>query len=166
MKHTIIALFLLLSLTVSAKIPTKQEVYNEILAVGIKFPDIALAQAILESGSFTSKLAKYNHNLFGMRLAKVRKTTAIGKQYGYAKYKTWKDSVKDYKLWQDRYFNKDKNMSRQKYMSILNNIYSQTSSYVQRIKIIIKTNKNKYEEDNTLFADSIFYASDSVWIKF
>ena len=39
-----------------------------------------------------------------MKMPKQRKTTAIGVNRGHSKYKNWKDSVKDYKFWQDKYY--------------------------------------------------------------
>ena len=78
-----------------------QNLQQEIVKQGIKYPDIAMAQAKIESGHFTSPIFQENNNLFGMKLPSVRQTTAIGKNRGHAKYKTWQDSVKDYKLWQD-----------------------------------------------------------------
>lgn len=81
---------------------SQQSLQQEIVKQGIKYPDIALAQAKIESGHFTSPIFKENNNLFGMKLPGQRQTTAIGKNRGHAKYKSWQDSVKDYKLWQDQ----------------------------------------------------------------
>ena len=79
----------------------REELEKEINKQGIKYPDIVMAQAKIESGHFTSAIFKENNNLFGMKLPAQRKTTAIGKNRGHAKYETWQDSVKDYKIWQD-----------------------------------------------------------------
>lgn len=57
------------------------------------------AQAGFETGNFTSVIFKENNNLFGMKLPKVRKTTAIGENRGHAVYRTIEDSVKDYWLY-------------------------------------------------------------------
>ena len=51
------------------------------------------------------------YNLFGMRLPKARKTTAIGKKRHYAVYKDWISSVEDYKHWQNKIPNKPNNIS-------------------------------------------------------
>ena len=90
----------------AAKLPfsipfSKDNLQKEIVKQGIKYPDIVMAQAKIESGHFTSAIFKENNNLFGMKLPAQRKTTAIGKNRGHAKYETWQDSVKDYKIWQD-----------------------------------------------------------------
>ena len=55
-----------------------------------------------ESGNFKSKIFRENNNAFGMRLAKRRQTTAVGKNRGYAIYNDWYDSVYDYWLWYER----------------------------------------------------------------
>jgi len=73
---------------------------TEIKKQGIVYPDVALAQAKWESTHFTSNIFLDNHNLFGMKLARQRDTTAIGMNRNHAKYKNWQDSVKDYRLWQ------------------------------------------------------------------
>ena len=145
MKKIVTITLMLSCLVAKAQTPSKSDVYREILANDIKFPDVVMAQAILESGSFTSKLAKHYNNLFGMRLAKLRRTTAVGERYGYARYLSWKDSVKDYKLWQDVLFRKYPNMTRNQYMHYINKVYSQSSSYASLVNNIIKKNKFTYE---------------------
>lgn len=80
--------------------PNETNVKKVIELLDIQFPDIVLRQAICESGGFKSKLTKRGNNIFGMRLARKRKTTAIGKCGGYAQYAHWVESVIDYKLWQ------------------------------------------------------------------
>ena len=47
---------------------TKENLYEQIMKYGIKFPDVVFAQAVLESGQFTSKLFKSANNLFGMKI--------------------------------------------------------------------------------------------------
>jgi flagellum-specific peptidoglycan hydrolase FlgJ len=49
--------------------------------------NIVLAQARLESGNFKSDFYRKTNNLFGLK-----------KSGRYATYKTWRDSIKDYKL--------------------------------------------------------------------
>jgi len=58
-----------------------------------------VAQAGFETGNFTSAIFLENKNLFGMKLPKIRKTTAIGEARGHAVYKSWEDSIKDYWLY-------------------------------------------------------------------
>lgn len=66
----------------------------------IKYPKVTRAIAMHESANFSSKLFRTNNNLFGMIKAEKRPTTALGSKRGYAYYKTWQESVLDYKLFQ------------------------------------------------------------------
>jgi flagellum-specific peptidoglycan hydrolase FlgJ len=149
MKKLILLVFLATTMFASARTPNQREVYEELLRHNVKFPDIVLAQAILESGNFTSRVTKHNNNLFGMRMPKVRQTTAVGQRYGYARYYNWKDSVKDYKLWQEALLKRYPNMTRGQYKTYINRIYSTGKNYISKINLIIQKNKNKYEEDST-----------------
>ena len=103
--------------------------------VGIVYPDIVMAQAKIETGHFTSKVFKENHNLFGMKLARQRSTTAIGEQYNHAEYTSWRQSVVDYKLWQDKVLKKVK--SRRAYLRYLHKHYATNKQYVTLIKKMI-----------------------------
>jgi uncharacterized FlgJ-related protein len=64
---------------------------------------ILVAQAMHETGNFTSPVFYRNNNAFGMRLAQKRPTTAIGDpdKDNYANYDSIEDSVEDLKLWFD-----------------------------------------------------------------
>jgi uncharacterized FlgJ-related protein len=108
------------------------KVMNEI---GIVYPDIVMAQAKIETGHFTSKVFKENHNLFGMKLPRQRSTTAIGEQYNHAEYTSWRQSVIDYKLWQDRVLIKVK--SKRAYLKYLHKHYATNKQYVTLIKKMI-----------------------------
>ena len=122
------------------KLPlTKQTLVQVLRDSGIQHIDIVLAQAILESGTFTSNIFKTKNNLFGMKVPGRRETTATNKK-GYASYSTWLDSVRDYKLYQD-YVTKNKNVSRSKYLSIISRSYSGNPEYVSILNKIIKQNK-------------------------
>jgi len=83
---------------------TKEEVYNYCIEIGIQHPGIVLAQSRLETGNFTSSMCKVNNNLFGMKEAKQRRTTALGTRNKHAYYSNWKQSVYDYLLWQNKYY--------------------------------------------------------------
>ena len=65
---------------------TTEQVKKEHERQQVPQASIVLAQARLETGNFTSQKCKRDHNLFGIKHA--------GK---YAKYKTWKESIVDYK---------------------------------------------------------------------
>ena len=100
--------------------------------VGILYPDIVMAQARIETGHFTSKVFRENNNLFGMRLAKQRNTTAVGEQNNHASYTSWRQSVIDYKLWQDMVLTKVK--SRRAYLKYLSENYAQDKKYIHKLK--------------------------------
>jgi len=102
---------------------------------GIKYPEIALAQAKIETGHFKSNVFKNNNNAFGMKLAKNRPTTAIGEDNNHATYISWVQSVKDYKLWQNRIINKLQ--TRKKYLNYLDKYYATNKKYVNLIKQMI-----------------------------
>jgi len=64
---------------------TKENVMSYLKELNVKFPHIVLAQAIIESGTFTSKICKKNNNLFGMREARLRISNNLGTQFGQQK---------------------------------------------------------------------------------
>jgi len=100
--------------------------------VGILFPDVVLAQARLETGNFTSKVFKENNNLFGMKLPRVRNTTAIGEQNSHATYASWLQSVADYKLWQDEVVKKYR--TKRAYLRYLSKHYAEDKRYIHKLK--------------------------------
>lgn len=81
-----------------------------LVSTHVKHPQVAFAQAVLETGNFSSQLFRDNHNLFGMKYvdtchlrqarAHYRPTVATKEQFGHAYYATWQQSVDDYLLWQ------------------------------------------------------------------
>lgn len=99
----------------------------------IKYPEIALSQARLETGNFTSAIFKENHNLFGMKMAEIRPTSAIGISRGHAAYSNWKESVIDYALFQSFIIAKIQNVSRDSYRKHIQEYYSETSDYLARM---------------------------------
>ena len=102
---------------------------------GIRFPDIVMAQAKLETGHFTSKsFTKYN-NLFGMKIPKSRLTVATGESFGHARYDHWTYSVMDYALFQSTFARKIR--TRKGYMRYLSRNYAEDESYVQKIGKLI-----------------------------
>ena len=66
---------------------TIPNLYQEIIRNGIQYPKVVLAQAILETGWFTSPLCRNQHNLFGL----TNPTT--GKYYEFSH---WTESVRAY----------------------------------------------------------------------
>lgn len=99
----------------------------------IKYPETVLAQAILETGNFTSDIFQENHNLFGMKVAGSRPTSAIGTNRNHAQYRNWKESVMDYALFQSFIIAKLPSNNKQEYRTYIQKFYSTTSDYLVRI---------------------------------
>lgn len=95
----------------------KQEILNQ----KIKFPDIVLKQACLETAHFTSVSFKKRNNLFGFHNGK-----------DYLKFDTWKECVKYYKKWQDKLYK-----SGDYYVFLEKLPYAQDSTYIDVLKKII-----------------------------
>ena len=100
--------------------------------IGIAYPDVVFAQARLETGNFTSKVFRENKNLFGMKLPRVRSTTAIGEQNNHASYIRWQHSVADYKLWQDEVIKKYR--TKRAYLRYLSKHYAEDKRYIHKLK--------------------------------
>jgi len=67
--------------------------------------DIVKRQIRLETASLTSRICRECNNLFGMKKARKRQTTAIGRERnGTAVYRDFRDSIRDYAIWQDYFY--------------------------------------------------------------
>lgn len=107
---------------------------------GIQHPDVVLAQSILESNVHKKDIIK-NNNLFGMKSAWVRTTVALNpRTYEYAKYSSIDSCILDYKLWQLQYAH---NLTREKYLLKLQQIYASDTLYITKLLNIIK-NEQKF----------------------
>lgn len=97
-------------------------------------PEVVLAQSRLETGHFRSDLCRGHNNLFGMKLARRRPTTALGStEKDYAAYRTWYDSVKDVKLFQQWYLARGMDMTD--YFGFLASIgYAEDPHYLNKLK--------------------------------
>jgi uncharacterized FlgJ-related protein len=140
MKIFLLSLYLLFFFPTSSETNsynlTHSDFYDMLVKYEIKYPDIVFAQAVLESGNFTSKLFKTQNNLFGMKVPHKRQTTAINK-IGYAKYNSIDDSIIDYSYYQ-QYAMKRKEMSRNEYLAFLGRNYAEDKKYVQKLNKTIK----------------------------
>ena len=107
--------------------------------LNVKFPHIVLAQSIVETGHWTSKIFLENHNLFGMKEAYVRVHTAKGTQYGHAYYENWEESVYDYAFYQCRYLGAIR--TEDEYFNYLSNSYAEAPNYIKILKQVIVDEK-------------------------
>jgi flagellum-specific peptidoglycan hydrolase FlgJ len=119
---------------------SKERFVEELKNKKIKFPHIIMAQAILESGFGKSQIFKENNNLFGMRLARSRMTTASKAKSNFAYYDKWQDCVLDMGYYQASLNNLN---TEEKYFLFLGAIYAQNSEYVVHLKNIIEQQKLK-----------------------
>lgn len=154
MKKVILILTLLTSFTLTSysvnpegvksfETISKENLWKAINELNIKHPQVVFAQAILETGSFTSYVFKTNNNLFGMKMPGVRPTVAKkpAKKGGYAKYTSWQESVVDYSLYQSYIFSKKGELTQTSYLKYLDKVYCQSTGYSQKLKRIIQSNK-------------------------
>ena len=89
----------------------------------IKHPIIVKAQAILETGGFTSNLCIKNNNLFGLYDSKNKR---------YYSYNHWWESIEAYKkLIQKKY-----NNSKYYYMFLKDIKYAEDKEYINKVKKI------------------------------
>jgi hypothetical protein len=118
---------------------SEDKLIDKLKELNVKFPYIAFAQSKLETGNFTSKIFRENNNLFGMREAKQRITTAQGTEHNHAYYHTWYESVLDYSFYQCKYLSNIN--TEEQYFQYLGQSYAENPSYVSILKdMIIKEN--------------------------
>ena len=92
----------------------------ELVANGVVLPNVAVAQATIESGLGKSKVGREAKNLFGITYHDCKHVA--GKYGVYAKYNTYKDNVKCYAHIQG------------KYLSNINGRYAEDPGYVSKLK--------------------------------
>lgn len=90
---------------------------------GVKHPQIVYAQAILETGNFTSNLCVKNNNLFGLYDSKNKK---------YYSYNYWWESIEAYKKLIQRKYNN----SKYYYMFLEDIKYAGDKDYINKVKKI------------------------------
>lgn len=115
---------------------TRAEVLKELVRQEVKHPEIVMAQCRLETGNLTSHIYIQNNNLFGMKrcsvhpIYKKRETTSLGTKNNHAYYSNWKQSIADYKLWQDRFYK-----GAGDYYKFLEAIgYAASPTYIKKLK--------------------------------
>lgn len=89
----------------------------------IKHPHIVYAQAVLETGNFTSNLCLKNNNLFGLYDSKNKK---------YYSYNYWWESIEAYKKLIQRKYNN----SKYYYMFLEDIKYARDKDYINKVKKI------------------------------
>jgi len=104
----------------------------------VRFKRVAKAQIILETNALKSKICLKNNNLFGMKMARYRPTTAKDVRYKHAYYENFIESIRDYKLYQD-FFLVENCPDEYSYLKMLEkNRYATALHYVSTLRIIIE----------------------------
>ena len=107
---------------VEGKELTIENLYAALIRHGIKYPKIVLAQAILETGRFQSRVCREENNLFGLRHSK-----------GYFSFNHWEESVIAYR---DKV--QYKYRDNENYYVFLKRIgYAGAKNYVERVREIV-----------------------------
>lgn len=103
--------------------PSK-DLYFILESLNVKHPDIVYAQAILETGNFTSNVCKKYNNLFGLYNSKVG---------DYYRFDNWIDSVVFYITYiQSKY------QPQNNYYTFLDDLgYAQDPKYIDKLKEIV-----------------------------
>ena len=100
---------------------TVENLYAALIRHGIKYPKIVLAQAILETGRFRSRVCNEHNNLFGLRHSK-----------GYYSFDHWEESVIAYR---DKV--QYKHRDGEGYYSFLKRIgYASAPDYINKVREI------------------------------
>lgn len=120
---------------------SKEALAEELKRLNVKYPHIVMAQAMIESGHFQSNIFRSNHNLFGMKEARQRVTTAKGTNLNHAYYDNWKESVIDYAMFQAAYLKDLK--SEAAYLMYLGENYAEAQNYDSAVKTMIEREKLK-----------------------
>lgn len=115
---------------------SQEALVEELKRLNIRFPHIVLAQSMLETGHFESNVFRANNNLFGMKQARQRCTTARGTNLNHAYYDNWKESVMDYALFQSAYLRDLKTEAQ--YFSYLDRNYAEAQNYDNAVKNMIE----------------------------
>lgn len=124
---------------------SEEKLVNLIKHLNFKFPHIVYAQAVLESNNFKSNMFIENNNMFGMKEAMVRISTAKGTQNGHAFYDDWKDCLYDYALYSARYLGSI--TSEEDYLNYISQNYAEDGEYINKLKKVIVDNRiiNKFK---------------------
>ena len=103
---------------------SNENLLNELRAQGVHFPEIVVAQAILETGNFKSAACSNKNNLFGLRK----------KDGTYMSFEHWTDCVAAYKLYIQRW-----EKCPEDYYQYLNDLgYAEDSLYTQKLRQIVR----------------------------
>lgn len=98
--------------------------------------EIIIKQAILETGHFKSNVFRNNNNLFGMKIPRIRQTTAISYRNGFSVYNHWTRSVDDYLILQQLWKVKHLKFYNDGYEILKLAHYAENPNYIKLLKQI------------------------------
>ncbi len=101
-------------------LPTDSSVLVELVKNKCVLASVAIAQARIESGNYTSDIAVNNKNLFGIKVHKCKYVS--GERKGHATFASYKDNIACYCGIQQRYLNK------------IDKAYAEDPLYLQKVK--------------------------------
>ncbi len=123
-----------------SRITKIKKIFHEIDNLPFKYKDVIKKQFLLETSHASSEVFRKSNNLFGMRLAGSRITTALYSKSGYAFYKSTKESILDRLIYEASYM---RNMNRKEYLNFLDNTYSVGGK--NYTKTLLNINLKRYE---------------------
>ena len=101
----------------------------------VKHPEIVYAQAVLETGNFTSEKYKVYNNLFGLYNSKRKR---------YYRFKHWTHSVKAYVDMIQYKYKGDNNKPPNDYYRFLQKVgYAKDPNYINKLKGIVSRNDKR-----------------------
>ena len=100
--------------------PSDQTVLEELMKNDCVLPSVAVAQARIETGNYTSDIAVNNKNLFGIKVHKCKYVT--GKRKGHATFASYRDNIACYCHIQHRYLKK------------IDGFYAEDPHYCKKVK--------------------------------
>ena len=101
----------------------ESNLYDELIAQGVQFPEIVQAQAVLETGYFKSYACKTQNNLFGLRKSDGT----------YMSFEHWTDAVAAYK----KYIQKWKVPPNNYYQYLDSLGYAEDKTYTTKLKQLV-----------------------------
>ena len=111
--------------------PSDGSVRYVCMLAGAWYPDIIVRQAKLESDNYSSKIAKENNNLFGMKTVENKNHIQNGTKNGYGTYQNWELSVYDRVLWELDQWNEKPSL--EEYLNTISKRYATDINYIEKL---------------------------------